>query len=325
MKRCVMDAQIEIERGLGRELGELHITALVPTYNRARLLPRALNSILNQTCPPYEIIVVDDGSTDDTKEVVASFGDQVRYIYQDNAGSAVARHHGLSVAQTEWVALLDSDDIWNPDHLERVSNAIVATGGRANYYFANTQRTKENSEIMQWQLSALSFSEPYVFLEQGADWVLRERQPMMLQSTVFKRSAYLACGGFYAPLRYRDDTHLFIKLGLIEPVCAVAGGGARMTDDDQPHNRLSINFNSSKRGVEMAILMFQELIDYFDGRLSSEQEDILSLRLANSYLDMARISWRERDFRTFARYLLSSGKEHPRAIIDMFGRKLSFT
>lgn len=323
-KRCVMDTQMEIDRELGREQEEPHITALVPAYNRAHLLPRAINSILDQTFAPYEIIVVDDGSTDNTKAVVDGFGDRVRYIFQENAGPAVARHHGITVAQTEWVAMLDSDDIWNPDHLERMSNAIVATGGRANFYFSNTRRTKRDDGIMQWQLADLSFNKPYMFLEKGSDWVLKQWQPMMLQSTVLKRSAYLASGGFHAPLRYREDTHLFIKLGLNGPVCAVAGGGARMTDDDLPHNRLSINHGQIKSGMEMSVLMYQELLDYFEGQLTPEQEDILSLRLANDYLNMARISWRKRDFRPFVRYLILSGKTRPRAIIDLLGRKAPF-
>lgn len=318
-----MDTRMETGQRLGRELEDVQITALVPTYNRADLVPRAIDSILNQTCPPDEIIVVDDGSTDHTREAVAGFGDRVRYIYQENAGAAVARHQAVMAAQTEWVGFLDSDDVWNPDHLERISDAIIATGGRANLYFANTRRPKNDGGIMQWQLSNLSIKSPYEFLEDGSEWVLKERQPMMLQATVFKRSAYVACGGFYAPLRSRQDTHLFLKLGLNQPVCAVAGGGAEMTDDDIAQNRLSTNFHRTSRGTVMSILMYQELLDYFEGQLTSEQQDVLSLRLADNYLSVARAAWGERDFRKFAEYFLLSGREHPRAIRNMFGRKLS--
>lgn len=307
---------------LGRETEEAQITALVPTYNRARLLPRALGSILNQTCPPHEIVIVDDGSTDNTREIVAGFGDRVRYIYQENAGVAVARHQAVMAAQTEWVAFLDSDDVWKPDHLERISDAIIATKARANLYFADTRRPKTDGEVMQWQLSDLSISGRHEFFEDGSEWVMKRRQPMMLQSTVLKRSAYITSGGFYAPLRTREDTHLFLKLGLNQPVCAVTGGGAEMTDDDIAQNRLTINAHRTSRHAAMSILMYQELMDYFDGQLTPEQQDILSLRLADSYLGVARAAWRERDFGKLVRYILLSGREHPRAIRNLFGRKL---
>lgn len=318
-----MDTRMETVQTPGRPLADVQITALIPTYNRAHLVPRALDSILNQTCPPHEIIIVDDGSTDNTREVVARFGDRVRYIYQENAGAAVARHQAVMAAQTEWVGFLDSDDLWKPDHLERISDAIIATGGRANLYFANTRRPQNDGGIMQWQLSNLSIKAPYEFLEDGSEWVLKKRLPMMLQATVFKRSAYIACGGFYAPLRSGQDTHLFLKLGLNQPVCAVAGGGAEMTDDDIAQNRLSTNFHRTSRGKALSILMYQELLDYFEGQLTPEQQDVLSLRLANNYLGVARTAWQERDFRRFAKYLLLSRRMHPRAIRNMFGRKLS--
>lgn len=321
-----MKSQMQMSRDLVQTIPEAsQMTALIPSYNRAHLISRAVSSVLNQTLPPYEIIVVDDGSTDNTREILASFGDSIRYIHQENAGSAVARHHGITAAQTDWIALLDSDDVWNPDHLERMSDAIIATDGRANYYFADTQRPQELDKQMQWHLTGFSIGEPYVLFEEGAEWVLKDLQPMMLQSTVIKRSAYMASGGFYAPLRYRDDTHLFIKLGLKDPICAVAGGGTKMTDDDQPQNRLSINYDRTrdKEGFVMQVVMFQDLLNYFDGRLTPEQKDTLSLYLANSYLNVARASWRERKFTEVAKNMLLSGVKHPRAIMDMIGRKLS--
>ena len=94
------------------------ISVVIPTYNYALYLPEAIDSVLAQTYAPLEIIVVDDGSTDDTPRVLAAYGDKVRVIRQDNQGVAAARNAGLAAARGEYVALLDSDDVWLPRKLE---------------------------------------------------------------------------------------------------------------------------------------------------------------------------------------------------------------
>jgi GT2 family glycosyltransferase len=88
------------------------VTVVIPTYNRAHLVGTAIDSVLRQSYSPVEIIVVDDGSTDRTREVVAAYGARVRYLYQPNSGVATARNTGLREARGEFLALLDSDDEW---------------------------------------------------------------------------------------------------------------------------------------------------------------------------------------------------------------------
>jgi glycosyltransferase involved in cell wall biosynthesis len=95
------------------------ISCIVPVFNGERYLGEALDSILRQTYRPIEIIVADDGSTDGTPAVVARYGDQVRYDRQEHAGAPVARNLGLSIAHGEFVAFLDSDDLWHPEKLQR--------------------------------------------------------------------------------------------------------------------------------------------------------------------------------------------------------------
>jgi glycosyltransferase involved in cell wall biosynthesis len=102
------------------------VSCIVPVYNGERYLAQALASILAQTYVPIEIIVVDDGSTDGTPDVVRQFGDAVRYVRQDNAGPATARNHGLGLTRGEFVAFLDADDLWTPDKLERQVGALNA-------------------------------------------------------------------------------------------------------------------------------------------------------------------------------------------------------
>lgn len=95
------------------------VTAIIPAYNYARFLPRAIDSVLAQTYTQIECLVVDDGSTDDTAEVLAGYGDRIRTIRQTNSGLSAARNTGISFAQGEYVALLDSDDWWAPEKIAR--------------------------------------------------------------------------------------------------------------------------------------------------------------------------------------------------------------
>jgi len=101
------------------------ISCIVPVFNGERYLAEALNSILAQTYRSLEIIVADDGSTDATAALVASYGDRVRYVWQPNTGPAAARNLGLSVVQGELVAFLDQDDLWHPEKLERQTARFV--------------------------------------------------------------------------------------------------------------------------------------------------------------------------------------------------------
>ncbi|MCI6850792.1 MAG: glycosyltransferase family 2 protein [Clostridiales bacterium] len=95
------------------------ISVVLPTYNRGRCIARAINSVLNQTYSDIELIVVDDGSTDNTKEIVESYTDaRVRYIYQENAGACAARNRGIDEAIGEYIAFQDSDDEWRKDKLD---------------------------------------------------------------------------------------------------------------------------------------------------------------------------------------------------------------
>ena len=99
------------------------VSVVIPTYNREDRLPSAIRSVLEQTAPPAEIIVVDDGSTDDTPALVRTFPG-VRYLRQENQGVSAARNHGIGAAKHEWIALLDSDDEWLPRKLERQWSAL---------------------------------------------------------------------------------------------------------------------------------------------------------------------------------------------------------
>lgn len=94
------------------------ISIILPTYNRASLLLRAVQSVIDQTYPHWELIIWDDGSTDDTAVVVKAFNDnRIRYYHDANHGAAYARNRAIAQANGEIIAFLDSDDVWHPEKL----------------------------------------------------------------------------------------------------------------------------------------------------------------------------------------------------------------
>ncbi|MBI5761260.1 MAG: glycosyltransferase [Planctomycetales bacterium] len=95
------------------------VSVIIPTFNRAVLVTRAVESVLGQTLPADEVIVIDDGSTDDTRDVLTRFGNRIRYVFQENQGVSAARNRGIEAATGRYIAFLDSDDEWLPLKLER--------------------------------------------------------------------------------------------------------------------------------------------------------------------------------------------------------------
>ena len=105
------------------------MSVIIPTYNRARLLPRCLDSVLSQELQPLEIIVVDDGSTDTSAQLVSRDYPGIKLVSQENKGVSAARNAGINAAQGDWLAFLDSDDAWFPGKLGRQAQTVETSPG----------------------------------------------------------------------------------------------------------------------------------------------------------------------------------------------------
>lgn len=130
----------------------MNISVIIPVYNGAKYIVDAINSIINQTISAKEIIVIDDGSTDNSAALVKYFSN-VTYYYQNNAGVAAARNYGLKLANGDFIAFLDHDDVYPPNKLEvlynkfQEDNSLMVAIGSVKYRFENEKIKEKFNEI----------------------------------------------------------------------------------------------------------------------------------------------------------------------------------
>jgi glycosyltransferase involved in cell wall biosynthesis len=267
------------------------ISVVIPCYNRSRLLTRAIDSALAQTIRASEVIVVDDGSTDNTRELCAGYGNQINYVSQKNAGASVARNTGAMLARSSWIAFLDSDDYWMPSHLARMTKAIEKTDGEACFYFSDMQMGENNNCTTLWQTINFAPPHPVHLTKDGTNWVFLARQPTMLQCSVFRRDVWMESGGLDPRFRLKHDSELFYRLGIGRKVCAVSGVGCVQTEDDVSNARLTTAVNSGEAAYwKESIVLWRSLLRG-SRNLSARYRRIAQRSLASSHWRLIRLYW----------------------------------
>ena len=133
------------------------VSVIIPTYNRAHLIGRSIQSVLNQTYQDFEIIIVDDGSTDDTEDVIRNFNDsRIIYIrHKENKGPSAARNTGIKASKGEFIAFQDSDDEWFPEKLDKQIEAFEMNPGFGIIYTDMLRIDKEGA-IKYWHSPTVS-------------------------------------------------------------------------------------------------------------------------------------------------------------------------
>ena len=182
------------------------VSVVIPTYNCARYLGQAIDSVLAQTYADLEVIVMDDCSRDNTAEVAFAYGSRIRYLRQENSGLPAARNRAIEAAGGELIALLDADDWWEPSKLERQVALIDADSDVALVYTDLRVVYDDGRVIPSFLASRPLASDGYVFQKLA-------QSGFILPSTVVVRRASLeAVGMFDETMRSHEDIELWLRL-----------------------------------------------------------------------------------------------------------------
>jgi glycosyltransferase involved in cell wall biosynthesis len=189
----------------------MRVSAIIPCYNYGKYLARAIDSILAQTYAVSEILVIDDGSSDNTHEIAASFGNRVRYIFQQNAGRAAARNHGIHEATGDWIALLDADDWWLPNKIELQAQALAARPDAVVVY-TSVRCQHPDGGTNEWPATDPSRLWPAL---RYANCITGSASAALI-----RRDVLLAEGGFDESLRECEDWDCWVRLARKYPFAA---------------------------------------------------------------------------------------------------------
>jgi glycosyltransferase involved in cell wall biosynthesis len=182
------------------------VSVIIPAYNCAKFIEETLASVLNQTQAPFEILVINDGSTDNTAEVVSKYP-QIRLINKPNQGPSAARNTGIQESKGNWIAFLDSDDLWHTEKLEKIakhsSNNPDTDMISSAFYVGNSK---------QWQkiTPRRLYNSNDSFFEQ-----LYRRSFIATSSVVIKKDFLTKSGGFDSELLVAEDLDLYLRIALM--------------------------------------------------------------------------------------------------------------
>jgi glycosyltransferase involved in cell wall biosynthesis len=198
------------------------VSVVIPTHNSATFIAEALNGVFAQTYRRFEVIVIDDGSSDNTRAVLEAFGDRIRYVHQDNRGPAAARNAGIRISRGEFVCFLDADDAWTPNKLESQVR-FMETHSDVGLLFADAEECEGVTLQKPSILATMIF---------GADALSQQPLPEAFRklvvenfvptSTVMARMSCLAKAGLFdEELQNAEDRDMWLRLAATSEVACV--------------------------------------------------------------------------------------------------------
>jgi len=260
------------------------ISVVIPSYNRSHCVCNAILSVMSQTFTDYEIIVVDDGSTDNTEEALQPYLLKIAHIFQKNKGVSAARNTGIRAAKGKWIAFLDSDDEWLPGKLAQQVKDV------SQYPDAVLSCTNVSFEGKNGMVSIDFLKTCRNFVSHQVEFI---QEPLCKSyactSTVLaRRDAIFAAGLFDEELSIYEDIDLFFRLSLLGGFTVNPAILARAYRRDEPADvNLSIQaLNDRVKNYESLIKIFQKLLN---GQLQLKQRVFLQEKLSSSWFDLGLV------------------------------------
>ncbi len=269
------------------------ISVVIPTYNREEFVLKAVHSVLAQTFTDYEIIVVDDGSTDDTKNRLESYKGNIRYFYQENGGVSSARNKGVQKARGEWLAFLDSDDEWTKDylgiHMKGVAEYPEAIGHISNPISMGIDG--DDRVLFEWTGAIKEFGRrERIYLRRALHFLI-EHLPWFIQSSLLNKEVFLRTGGFKHELTIAEDIDLLARMSLEGPFSFSRKTGVRIYRRAEDIEFLSKQLHREGiRTCKVFAQVFWELKHRRD--LEPHEEQALSRALSSYLRALANLSLR---------------------------------
>ena len=248
----------------------IQFSVVIPLYNKANYIQNCLKSVLKQTHKEFEVILVNDGSTDGSEAVVERFQDsRIRLVHQENKGASAARNKGVSLAKHEWIALIDADDYWYPNHLEELQNTIEQFP-KADVVCNNYEILLDNDFIKQ-----PAFSIEYPLKAQYIEDYFKGSliDPIAWTSALsFTSSIFKKAGEFDTNIKSGQDIDLMVKFGL----AATIAFNPKVTM--RYHRKTENNLSDDT--------VLREKLSYIDNHRSEEKKN----PSLHQYMDINRFS-----------------------------------
>lgn len=260
------------------------LSVIIPTYNRAKYLRNTLHSVLAQTFSDYEIIIVDDGSTDETQDLIRRLFDEwsmlrerTRHFFQQNQGKSVALNHALSEARGEWIAFLDSDDLWLPRKIEEQFRALRCFRPESTACFTNARYV--NNPDFQGTLfehAGKRFPDEVGMISDSACFGVRPQAASF--PTILLHSRTMARVGSFDPILWTgQDTDFVFRLCQETKVCYV--NAIHVLVDRTPSRSVGLQREANRRGWELLQLrqkMYQKWLQLSEGHNPKVREMVRS-------------------------------------------------
>jgi len=261
------------------------VSILIPSYNAAHFLPMALESVLSQTYPDFEAIVIDDGSTDNTREVVKGFmakSPKIKYFFQENQGLPSARNRGIKESTGEYLALLDADDQWLPNRLQEGVKVLDADK-TVGLVHANITFMDADNHVISIPQRKVEFLNGNVF-----DHIFLRNADISCPTVIFRKDCCDAVGLFDTKLTGLgcEDRDLWLRIAQKYPFAYI----------DRVLANYRVTANSMSRNIQKMIQARLYVVDKYCPEHDTSKAELRQKALSKIYRDLGDDALLKKDF-----------------------------